>query len=87
MALSLLEAMSYGNCCIVSNINENTEVVGNYAVSFKKGDVEDLRSKMEELLMHPERVRKYKEESREYICNRYNWDKVVEETLFLYSKY
>ncbi len=43
MALSLLEAMSYGNCCIVSNINENTEVVGNYAVSFKKGDVEDLR--------------------------------------------
>lgn len=28
MPLSLLEAMSYGNCCLVSDIKEITEVVG-----------------------------------------------------------
>lgn len=32
MPLSLLEAMSYGNCCIVSNISECTEVVEDKAM-------------------------------------------------------
>ena len=36
MALSLLEAMSYGNCCLVSDIQENTEVVDDYAETFKR---------------------------------------------------
>ena len=35
MPLSLLEAMSYGNCCLVSDIPECTEVVENKAVIFK----------------------------------------------------
>ena len=36
MPLSLLEAMSYGNKCLVSNIEENTSVVENYGYTFKK---------------------------------------------------
>ena len=43
MALTLLEAMSFGNCCLVSDIKENTEVVEEHAVTFRKGDVEDLK--------------------------------------------
>lgn len=35
MPLSLLEAMSYGNCCLVSNIPECTEVVEDRALIFK----------------------------------------------------
>ena len=63
MAFKSLEAMSYGIVVLSKQYKMKIiEVVGNYAVSFKKGDVEDLRSKMEELLMHPERVRKHKEE-------------------------
>ena len=34
MANALLEAMSYGNCCLVSDIPENTEVVGKHAEWF-----------------------------------------------------
>lgn len=37
MAISLLEAMSYGNCCLVSDIPENTEVVEDQALTFQKG--------------------------------------------------
>ena len=37
MALGLLEAMSYGNCCIASNIPENTEVAEDHALYFEKG--------------------------------------------------
>lgn len=84
MALSLLEAMSYGNCCLVSDIEENTEVIGEYAKTFKKGEVSDLREKLTKLLNSPETVKHYKEISRNYICDKYNWDKVVDETLNLY---
>ena len=84
MALSLLEAMSYGNCCLVSDIQENTEVVDDYAETFKKGNIMDLKEKMNELLNAPEVVRNYQKISRDYICDKYNWDKVVDETLNLY---
>lgn len=85
MALSLLEAMSYGNCCLVSDIQENLEVVQDKAVSFRKGDVDDLREKLTYLLYHPERVKEYKEESADYICGKYNWDDVVNQTKVLYE--
>ena len=84
MALTLLEAMSYGNCCLVSDICENTEVVEDKAFTFKKSDVKDLRKKLEYLLAHPEVVEEYRKNSAEYICDKYNWDEVVRETLELY---
>ena len=39
MPLSLLEAMSYGNCCLVSDIPECAEVVEDKALIFKKSNV------------------------------------------------
>lgn len=86
MAVSLLEAMSYGNCCLVSDIAENMEVVGNYAVSFRKSDVLDLKEKLEYLFAHPDKVENMKAESADYICNQYNWDDVVEQTLRIYRR-
>lgn len=86
MALSILEAMSYGNCCLVSDIPENMEVVEEKALHFRKGDVQDLRSKLAELLEHPELVERYREESADYICGKYNWDDVVQQTLAIYKR-
>lgn len=86
MALSLLEAMSYGNCCLVSDICENTEVVGAYALTFEKSNVADLKKKLVYLLEHPGQVQAYKQESADYICSKYNWDDVVERTLGVYRK-
>ncbi len=85
MALTLLEAMSFGNCCLVSDIKENTEVVEEHAVTFRKGDVEDLKRKLSGLLNAPERVEAIRRESQEFICAKYNWDEVVTETLKLYT--
>ena len=48
MPLSLLEAMSYGNCCLVSDIPECAEVVEDKALIFKKSDVAKL-NKMAEM--------------------------------------
>ena len=85
MAVSLLEAMSYGNCCLVSDIRENTEVVAEHAAVFRKSDTQDLQKKMEELLEHPEIRAAYKGKAADYICGKYNWDDVAEQTLRLYE--
>lgn len=87
MALSLLEAMSYGNCCVVSNINENVEVVEDKAVSFRKGDVQDLRGKLAMLLESPDKVEEYKRQSADFICGKYSWESVVEQTRVLYDSH
>lgn len=86
MALTLLEAMSYGDCCLVSDICENTEVVEDKALVFHKGDVKDLRDKMEYMLNDPEMVREYGRQSADFICGKYNWDQVVEETVTVYRR-
>ena len=86
MALSLLEAMSYGNCCLVSDICENTEVVEDKAFVFRKGDVKDLRSKLKYMLDNPEIVQSYAEQSVDFICGKYNWDEVVEQTIQIYRR-
>lgn len=86
MALSLLEAMSYGNCCLVSDISENAEVVEDKAFTFHKGNVADLQKQLEYLLCNPKVVSEYQSMSAEYICNKYSWDKVVEMTTTLYNK-
>lgn len=36
MPISLLEAMSYGNCCVTSDIPECTEVCGDHGFAFQK---------------------------------------------------
>lgn len=86
MPLSLLEAMSYGNCCVVSDIDECVEVVEDKAIVFPHGNVNDLRRVLQELLEEPERVAKYKDEAAEYITGKYNWDDVVEKTMELYRE-
>ena len=84
MPLSLLEAMSYSNCCLVSSIEECTQVVDNHAVIFEKGNIADLTKKMQELLDHLEIVEEYKKSASDYICDKYSWDDVVEKTINLY---
>ena len=86
MPLSLLEAMSYGNCCLVSDIPECAEVVEDKALIFKKSDVEDLREKLQDACDHPEMVMKMKNQAADFICEKYNWDEVVRETMKLYTR-
>lgn len=86
MPLSLLEAMSYGNCCLTSDIPECAEVVEDKALLFRKSDVSDLKAKLQNACDHPEMVDSYKAQAEEFICRKYNWDDVVEKTLKLYQR-
>lgn len=86
MPLSLLEAMSYGNCCLVSDIDECASVVEDKALIFKKSDVNDLKEKLQLACDQPKLVEQMKAEAADFICGKYNWDDVVKETLSLYRK-
>ena len=86
MPLSLLEAMSYGNCCLVSDIPECAEVVEDKALIFKKADVKDLQSKLQDACDHSEKVDAHKKQAADFICSKYNWDEIVQATLKLYRR-
>lgn len=84
MPLSLLEAMSYGNCCLTSDIAECAEVVEDKALTFRRSDVDDLSVKLQMLCDNPEILEEYKSLASDFICEKYNWDDMVERTLELY---
>lgn len=86
MPLSLLEAMSYKNCCLTSDIPECKTVMDNNGVTFKKSDVNDLKEKLQYLVDNVDKVNKYKSEAQDYILKKYNWDDVVDKTIELYKK-
>ncbi len=86
MPLSLLEAMSYGNCCLVSDIDECASVVEDEALIFKKSDINDLKAKLQMVCDNRENVAKIKTEAADFICRKYNWDDVIGRTLKLYDK-
>ncbi len=85
MPLSLLEAMSYGNCCLTSDIPECASVTGKFGVTFKKGDVLELSEKLQELCDNESMVNGLKNQAADYVCKRYNWDDVTDKTLKLYG--
>ena len=84
MPLSLLEAMSYGNCCVTSNIEECAAVMDEYGLTFPKGNVDALRKLLQELCNDSEKVHRFQAASSEYITRKYNWEDVTEKTLELY---
>lgn len=85
MPLSLLEAMSYGNCCVVSDIPECADVVEDRGVVVPRGNVEELAQALQRLCDAPDVVEHYRKGAAEFICQKYNWDEVTAQTLSLYQ--
>lgn len=86
MPLSLLEAMSYGNCCLVSDIEECASVVEDKALVFKKSVVTELHKKLQSACDDETMVAAYKNKAADFICSKYCWDGVVEKTLEVYRR-
>ena len=84
MPLSLLEAMSYGCNCLVSNIEENLQVVENHASSFKKANQEDLKNRLIFLLKEKNNLSKKRKETIEFILKKYDWNNVEKMTENIY---
>ena len=86
MSLSLLEALSYRNLLVCSDIPENTAVAEEHAVYFRKGDVADLAEKLQTLCDDPTRVEALRDGADKFILAKYNWQDVARDTAALYEK-
>lgn len=80
LPISLLEAMSCGTCCLVSDIQENMDVIecsGKYGFCFKAGNSVDLKNQMEALLHDENSLKEIGQKAREHVLKSYKWESVV----------
>ena len=85
LSVALLEAMSCGLPCVVSDIEANTEAAADTALIFKNKDVADLQNKLQELLSNPGLAKTLGEKARERAKTEYNWATIVQNTEKLYN--
>ena len=85
----LLEALSFGNAVLVSDIPENLEVIQDDNIlcgfTFKCGQAESLESVLFDLIANQDKVQKMKHKSRDLVKRKYNWDDIAEKTENLYK--
>lgn len=86
MPLTLLEAMSYRRCCVVSDIPENRNVIKNNGLTFIRGNVDDLREKIEFLLGNEDLIKSMGENAFQDIKNNYDWEQVIDKIEEVYKE-
>lgn len=88
LPISLLEAMSYGLCPLVSDIEENMEVISSETdcgYHFQSANVEDLRVMLETMLSNVEKVFDKGLLAKRLVEERFRWDTAVDRTDELYK--
>jgi glycosyltransferase involved in cell wall biosynthesis len=86
MPIVLLEAMSFGICPLVSNIQENMDVIKDYGFSFKVRDVDNLKNKLEYLIKNPKITKSKGKKCKELVKQNYQWNVIAEKTMKLYEE-
>ena len=76
MPISLLEAMSHGLKCLVSDIDENISVIKDYGCTFGHGNVDDLCDKLLSILEGNVKFHDC-DVIVNYIRENFNWDQVA----------
>jgi len=84
LSVSILEAMSYGRCVLVSDIPENLESIDHSGLTFHNADPDDLAERLTALLNHPEIVRERGERARKWVSWEYDWGTIADRTAALY---
>ena len=84
LSISVLEAMSYGNCCLVSDIPENLEVVDKFGYSFINKDINDLKKKLYFLIKDSNKIKEVKEKAKNYVIKNFSWDLITDKLEKLY---
>ncbi len=85
LSITILEAMSYGTCVLISDIPENLETIDHSGFSFETKNVDDLYEKIVYLLNVPEIASGRGERGKGFIEKNFNWEKIVLETEKVYK--
>ena len=86
MPLSLLEAISYGCCCVTTTIPECREVIGNLGFMVEPDNEEQLVQTLQKLMDDPSLVREVRKRTLEEAGKKMGWDEVTRKTEQLYRQ-
>ncbi|HTY74081.1 MAG TPA: glycosyltransferase family 4 protein [Candidatus Nanoarchaeia archaeon] len=81
---ALLTAMALGKGVLVSDIPENLETIGDAGFSFKHGNPEDLKEKLQFLFANPDEVEKIQKKAINRIRTKYDWNTITDQTEKIY---
>ena len=84
LSVAIIEAMSAGRVVIMSDIEENLELIDHSGIAFPTDDEDELARTIRLTLSEPEMVRERGNRAREIVRNEYSWDRVVDEIQHLY---
>lgn len=79
LSLALLQAMSYANLCLVSDIPPNLEALGDAGVTFRQKDPADLSAKLQTLLGNEEARLHYGARAAARVLSHFSWERVAGE--------
>jgi glycosyltransferase involved in cell wall biosynthesis len=85
LSTGLLEAMSYGNCVLVSDIEENFEAIGEAGLTFQSKNVQALESQLYYAFSNPDLVEMYGARARARVQSKFNWENVTDQFEHLYQ--
>ena len=85
LSISLLEAMSYGNCVVASDIPENLELVEGHGFTFRSAHPDSLKQTMAYLMQHPTLVEETGKAAKDYVQKNFTWDMIAQSTESLYK--
>jgi glycosyltransferase involved in cell wall biosynthesis len=75
---ALVEAMGFGNCVVVQDIEENLETVGDAGLSYEgQAGAAGLRGVLQRLLSDPRLVEEYRRRARTRAQEYFSWDAVT----------
>jgi len=84
LSIALLEGMSYGKCCLVSDIPPNQEAGGDCVPFFPSGDAQSLARAMADLLGDPDARERFGAAAKARVLATYSWNRAAEATLDVY---
>jgi len=84
LPIVLLEAMSYGLSCVVSDIPANKEVGLMENRYFKPGGIDVLAEKIEEFMKRPMSEDERRQQIK-MVRKKYDWDDIAKNTLKVYE--
>jgi glycosyltransferase involved in cell wall biosynthesis len=78
LPIALLEVMSYGVCCIASDIPANVEALGGYGLLFRNKDVSDLRRQLTLAITGNELIQEMGRGGQARVIEQYSWEMVTD---------
>ena len=86
LPISLLEAMSYGNVCIASDIPANKEALGDSGIWVRPENATDITMRLDELYNNYDSVKWQGAANRERVKEEFSWEKKVSQYIDFANK-